>query len=281
MPYKVTFLFNANAQGWSETFYTQTVTANPTSQVLDPNVQLLGNSLLACSAYPTNWVGTRISQIGTPRSTILVAKNNTVKENAGNDAQYVTSCALANLKGPNGAGSRQLWLHGIGKNQMNFDPTQNAWTFGGPLQTAWSNLRDVLLSGNWYLRTINPALNDATLTLILSGQLGVQANAVVLNPTINKVPAGANIIVSGFKWPLQHLNGTYTYPLGCNTAAAQILLFNRSLSTTQIAGYGGGGLVRAQVVSYTNKIASANLEFVRERRVGRAFFVPRGRKSSR
>ena len=279
MPYKVTWFFNLNAQGWSSTLYYNATLTLPTDGTLPPPVQTLGQAMWRCSQNPTNWIGTRVSDMNNPRQTLTVSGN---RVNPVSDTpDYPTNCGLAICKGANNVGIRQLWLHGVSDDSIYYDTAQNTFVIGAALQGAFNNLKNAILGDLWCLQTVNKGgvKNGATQINLVSPL--ASGDGVTINAALAGTGPTTTIIVGGFKYPLQKLNGTYLPGSGwIQTGGNNFVLLNRSIGTSAATNYPGGASVRIATKTLT-KINSVNLEFVRERRVGRAFFVPRGRRSSK
>jgi len=277
MTVKVTFLWNLGGSGWSTTLYNTQISQPPSSNVLPPQVMAMGTALRQATEIGTNWIGTRISLVGGNRITFSQFTNNPVT--GGVQPDYVASAGMILCRGQNNVGIRQFWVHAVASDQISY--SGGVWTATGALLGYLNNIASLLSGGNgWALRTvpgrlIGPPLAIQTVTPTVQGGGTILAATGFVGTPPNPY------IVSGFKYPLQHLNGVYTWPGGYTTAGGgSIVLNNRYVSTAQANSYVGGGTIRLGTPSYTN-IAFAQFQFIRSRRIGRAFFVPRGRRSSK
>lgn len=178
-------------------------------------------------------------------------------------------------------GSRQVWLRGLPDDWVKFDPTVGRYQPVGAFQNAWRTFRNFLLKNNWKLRTLRsrknsnvksrvtalevlPATGWARLTLDIAG---------TFNPTVNA-------IVSGFKYPLQHLNGAYPFPTGYSFDAGKIVLTNRVIGALQQLTYNGGAWVREQEFVY-NQVTDVQIRRPGDRKVGKVSNLPVGRRSGK
>ena len=279
MPVKVTYMFNLGAQGWSTTFYNSQISALPSNQITPPQVQALGNAIFNTLAPGVNYIGIRVSLTPPTRQT-YVSVGNTVRTGSSDQTpDYLTTAMMIICKGAQGLGTRQLWLHGINDNEINY--SNGVFAVGGGLLGAAQAVQNLLTGGNgWCLRTVAPRTGQ-TFPILGVAPSVVQAGTALTTAGGFVVPVSGSVIVGGFRFPLQHLNGTYTVPVGVISAAAGTLLVGKYVSAAQASAYPGNATIRYQVPNYNTAITSANFEFVRERRVGRAFFVPRGRRSSK
>jgi hypothetical protein len=280
MPVKVTYLYNLVGQGWSSTFYNNSISTLPTGQnpQMPPQVSALGNAIFGTLAPGVNFIGTRISLVPPTRQTFVQAANYVRTGAADQIPDYPTTAMMLIAKGNQGLGTRQVWLHGINDNEINY--ANGVFTPAGGLLTAAGNVCTQLVGNGWALRTVAPkAGNGFPINVIAVG-----ANFPGLSISVGGAwafPASGAVIVSGFKYPLQKLNGTYLVGSGLVQQAGTTYLANRFISAAAAALYvPGSANIRYQIPNYT-PIAQCAFEFVRERRVGRAFFVPRGRRSSK
>lgn len=280
MAYRVSFLYNLSGQGWSINLYYQATLTLPTDGTLPPPVKSLGDALWAITANPVNWVGTRVADIDNPRRTIVVAGNN-VQAPGNTPPDYVTNAALAIVKGVGNVGTRQFWLRGVRDEDIFYDDKLNIFDFGANLRGKWSTVRGILLGDSWCLRTVNPGgiKNGAKPITGVSNNAG--GNQTILIPNAFAPAVTDTIIVGGFKKPMSFLNGTYQPGTGWSPGpTGNVLINNKQVTPSMIVNYPGTASIRTATKTLT-RIGSANLEFVRERRTGRAFFVPAGRRSHR
>lgn len=278
MPFKFTMFWEVANQGWSESWYNIGGLVLPVTNTAPAGAQNLIKTRAACMSNNVVLAGTRTTDLANPRLTSLYIANQ-VPGTQGN-VDYPTTCWLAIAKGPGGIGQRQVWMHGVADTEVAFQAASNSFAPVGGLQASFGAFVGELTNGQWAIRVVQSAKASLNKVVIPQGALVSVPGGVGLGAAPIGVTQSNNIVVGGFKYPLNKLNGTYLGPSGWNLVGGAIVLLNRGASTSAIAGYPGGATVRIQNFSYST-ISACNLEFVRERRVGRTFFAARGRRSGK
>lgn len=275
MPFKYTMLFNFLGQGWSETWYYNANVPFPVAQnsVFDNLMQsrglLCGENVVAA--------GWRLSDVSNPRNTFvrLFGKVN----NSGLLPDTATNAWLASVRGVNGVGRRQLWLRNVPDAWIAFDTTAEKFVPTGPLINALAGYTGTLVQPPWCIRTVQSLAASTTKARVTAVAAG-PAGGTVLTVNLGGVPVGTSIVVSGFRGPLGFLNGTYDGNTGSTLGTTTLTLNHKGVTAADAAAYVGGAFARTLVFFYTS-ISTIDLVAPRERKVGRAFFVPRGRRSRR
>lgn len=231
---------------------------------------------LMCGNF-TSPQGWRLSDLSNPRNTFVrtYAKVNT----SGLLPDTASNAWLADVRGVNGIGRRQLWLRCIPDAWIAWDSENERFSPTGPLLLALQGYIGLLTQPPWAIRTVTSLTQSAAkarITSIANGALG----GTDLNSPVAPVVATSGIIVSGFRKPLGTLNGTYDPNSGFTTTGTGLLLVNKTVPNSAIASYVGGAWIRQLAFGFQN-IGQIDLIQPRERKVGRAFFVPRGRRLAR
>lgn len=278
MPFKFSMLFQYAGQGWSESWYWNAPAVLPVTNTPPVFAASLIKARAAMLSGNVQFAGTRTTDVSNPRLTSLYIAQNTPGAEGAPD--YPTTAWMAIAKGVGGVGIRQVWLHGAADTEVAFDAAANAFTAVGGIQGNFPAYAKILTAPSWCLRTVQGRKASANIALIPPLGISPAAGGVNIGTGYAGQTPTDNIIVGGFKFPLQHLNGTYLGVTGWQQTLTGILLLNRSISASTAQGYAGGASVRKQIFEYT-QIGAVNLEFVRERRVGRTFFSARGRRSAR
>jgi hypothetical protein len=276
VPNKFTMLFNFGGSGFSETWYSNDAVPTP----IPPNSkwdQLYASRFALCNNSVTA-IGYRISDPDNPRLT--QSRVNPGLASFGDPPEPVQQAWLATVRGQANVGRRQFWMRGIADDWIQWSAASQSFTVVGPLKVAFDKFKALLLAGQWCIRTVQSlkaAGGGNPVNAISPNALG---NAVTLSAAGAGIDKTKPIIVSGFKKGLGYLNGTYAALSGYQIPGNDVWIYGKSVSTTNATAYVGGGRVRQALYTYT-PVADMNLEFPRERRTGRAFFVPRGRRAKR
>jgi len=286
--YKVVILYNLEGQGWSETWYlNQVLTPFPPvgpggAPAIPGVISTFLKARNALNSPAVYWIGLKLYALDATYQPTRVTWLYTNNAEGSTDASldYPTCSWLATVRGGAGVGFRQCWLRGIPESYFAWDPDSGQFLPAGNVRNTFANFLQQLTAGPWCIRTINS--NKAGGLTPVPALISNAANgAVILSASPPGAGPGAAIIVGGFKYPLQHLNGNYVYPTGYSLfTAGSVQLNQRAVTEQQIAAYNQTGTLRVRTYSLT-PIAACALEFVRSRRVGRAFFVPRGRRSAK
>jgi len=271
-------MFNVPSGGFSESWYWDAPVALPVTagNPFDDLYQVRA-ALLSVQAVALGW---RLTDIDNPRIGQLRLFPKTAQSQENPDVP--TTAWLCIAKGANGVGHRQLWLRGAADDSVAWESAGNHFTrsplFDRNLTTYINVLKAQALA--WSIRSIASRKEQAgalynvtavTPSATVNGTLLVGLN--VLNPLLP-------IIVSGFKKPLSVLNGTYLPNSGWNVAPTGVNLIGKVVPNVAAAGYPGGAQTRNQQTTLV-KVKDIEVEFARERKVGRGFFQLRGRRAAR
>lgn len=279
--FKFSMLFNFQGQGFSESWYTATGTMVNSRNELDPLFQALAASRDLLTAKYVNLIGLRLSDLSNPRNTSTYIYNPTVTAGAAPDT--VTNSYLVNVRGANNKGNRSLFIRGLPDDAIQWNETARAFVPVGVMTKNFANYGGILTNGSWLLRYVTPVVKPYA--------PGQEINSITPSPTQNAVLIGTSgamtsqngpLIVAGFKKPLSSLNGTYIFGSGYSTSGgAAVNLLGRGITPQQAATYVvNSASVRPQQFNFV-AVSKITIEFPRERRTGRAFFVPAGRRRSR
>lgn len=175
-------------------------------------------------------------------------------------------------------GRRQFWMRGVPDDWITFDPDTSMYVLNPAFIAAFTPFRDHIQNGRWGLRLVKSYKNSN-----LKGEVGVVQEdlatgfAKLTLRAGNTLPEKVNIVVGGFKKPLQSLNGTYLWPNGYTRTGADIVLRGKFISPIQGAGYVAGGTVRQQQFDY-QPITRCAYDRPGGRKVGKFIGVPAGRR---
>lgn len=277
-PYKFTMLFNVSTgQGFSESWYYQSASTIGQLSLTDFDALATARDNL-CASF-VNLVGWRLSDTTDPRKTYV--KTFTDVSQAGNIPDPASTAWLASARGADGVGRRQFWMRGILDSWVSFNLTTNQWNVVGGFKSKFDAFVSLLTSqgSNWRIQTITSRKQSATARGVATVAPSVSGNTTLLS-LADVTPYGSTpIIVSGFKKPLSYLNGTYINGSGydVNAGTNSIILLQRQVNANAASFFGKGGVVRTKQTTLT-PITHVELVSPRSRRVGRAFFVPAGRR---
>lgn len=275
---KFTMLFNFAQTGFSESWYYNGSPPGGSLPLLSGDFKALADARTLMSAKYVDIVGCRLSDTENPRMTMTQFLFSKFQGSAAPDV--ASNAWMALVRGVALRGRRQLWLRGIPDDQIEWDAGAQRWLPQGSIASALTNYQNVLKAGPWRMRVVQSAK--------AAGAANKAINAIAPTAAGGGVeltgPAGVDPdtaqIVSGFKKPLGFLNGTYLPRTGFTLSGGKVVLLNRALSAFQALGYVGGGAIRPQSFEYI-AIDKVELEFPRERKTGRPFFGPRGRRSAK
>lgn len=280
-PYKFTMFFNTpTGQGFSESWYYESST--PISSLPDAPFDTLAAARNNLCATFVNMVGWRISDVSDPRMTYT--KNIPYTPQGTSPPDPASTAWLAIARGANGVGRRQFWMRGIRDEWVKFELATNQWEVVGSFRVVYDAFVGLLKASgsSWRILTSKSAKQSNTKMAVLSLAPSTSGNTVILTVPSSAAFVDVPIIVSTFKKPLSYLNGTYLPTSGyvAGGAGTTVVLLNRQLNSNFATLYGGGALVRTKETTLT-PITNVQLDSPRSRRVGRAFFVPAGRRSRR
>jgi len=271
--WKVTYIFNAAAQGWTETFYTTNISAN---NVGEPAGRLGGLRMLMLGTG-ANLVAFRISDDAVQGDSTLVRipPADNVALNVGGTRDFQDTAALGDCY----AGDlyrRQLWLRGIPDAWTTYNPTNQQWTPHAVFMQAFNQLAALLVTDPWALKGINKdpvtskpsIINNVTIdgSRFVFATVAAHGYAVGNTVKVSRVKAiNSQYINKTFK--IEAVTGTtFSVPHGL-TIQTGIL-------------YQSGGVAKLLVPTFP-KITMAQYNTISGHKTGRAFFVRRGRRQVR
>lgn len=278
-PFKGTMFFSCvTGQGWSESWYE---TSSGTVQGSFDQLTVLAAARGNCCGAGSALIGWRSTDLSNPRLTVATdfstppqSAQKGISDNPVNSILCRAQC------GPN-RGSRSVWLRGCPDIWTELDNTTGKYEFAPSLGTALKKFGDQLIASHWCLRTVAPAKGSPNISIISGVAPSVVTGAAVL--TLNALGTfvpGVNAIVSGFRYPLEHLNGTYPFPGAYSAAGLVITLTHKIVGLVQTLGYNQTGQIRAQTFTYQPVLF---LKPIRpgDRKVGKVLGLPRGRRSAK
>jgi hypothetical protein len=281
--FKATFVFESETgQGWSESYYDNSSanianSFNSAGLLAAPRGAMCGDGSILTGYKVTDLVNPRLT-MSTDFTTPTISPYDSATDNPVNN--FLCRATVSPVKG-----NRQVWLRGMPDSWIVFDFGTGRYQLVGAFKTAFDAFRTVLIKGGWYLRTVAQAKGNGAISNIVSVDEDATTGcaSLTLQAAGGTFPStGVPAIVSGFKYPLQKLNGTYQYPAGYSISGtpAVVILRQRSATLFQRIGYVGGGQIRTAAYTYQQ---ITNLQLVRpgNRKVGKPIGEPRGRRSGK
>lgn len=274
MPFKFTMLINFQGQGFSETWYH--TGSGSLSAVPQADLDTLLSARNRLTAASVKLVGWRLSDVANPRLT----KTGTCNFSAGGSPPDVpTNAWLATVRGPDGQGRRQWWIRGVPDAAIVWDDKQLAFKPTGTFKSNYDAYVAIVTKSPWAIKVVTPLKTSTKkgkvtgLTINAVGSVRLVGQGGTFAPLTKTAP----VIVTGFKSQLAHLNGVYQAETAAEIADTSIDLLNQSAVGTAVEGYRLGAFARTAEYQY---ITPNNVSLVspRERKIGRAFFVPAGRR---
>jgi len=277
MTMKMTMFFNFGGQGWSESWYNN-AGALPSDANVSPYKDL-ANARFALTAKYVQLMGWRVTDVLNPRSSTVYRYPNPAI--TGELPDVASSAWLIDVKAAGSRGTRQLWLRGVADDWTKYDAAASRFTFTGTIQRRFNTLTALMINSSWMVRNRKPLATSTssqpiTLVNVPPAGIGVDLTLGAGGPVVDTKP----VVITGFRKPLSFLNGTYQPFVGYSINGSILSLRGKSLSGFMITTYRTGAWARNTDYDY-NAISSMNISYVAERKVGKAFFVPRGRRSAR
>lgn len=278
MATKFTMYWNLGGQGWSETWYCPTETM-PTDDKNVGKYEALYNVRDQLVATPGRQIGFRITDPNGNRKSIIKRYPLTEPSAAASiDVPTNAWLALASLAG--GGGTRQFWMRGCKDSWTVYSSAASGFVPTGELLQRFADFRTAALAfplGMRILLSWDASAYHKEVVSVTPVGAGMGVQVVLKNPTAPT--AGKPLVVTGFKKPLSRLNGTYTAQRWDYTGA-NLTLGGVDVGANAAGQYVTGGRVRSAEYSFIQLVQLSLFE-PRERRVGKAFFVPRGRRPNR
>lgn len=273
MPFKFTMLFNFQGSGFSETWYYPGAVGFPLPPV-NPFRNLFNSRYALCS-NATVAMGWRLSDVDNPRQTAVEV--NTGLTPFTDPPDTPTNSWLAITRGVNNVGRRQFWLRCVPDSWIVWSAAAQQFQPVGDLRVAFDKFKALLQNQGWAIRTVKSLLAAGGGQAVATVAPGAGGATVKLGGAVGGLDPNKPMIVSGFRKPLGYLNGTYATFSGWLPSGADVLINGKSVSADAAATYTFTARTRKAEYTYT-PIQDVTLEFARERRIGRAFFVPAGRR---
>ncbi len=287
--YKVDFIFNADRQGWDESFY-QTVSSSDVAiqqaiAVGQTRVKLLGNQnqIDAIRVSDVDILGDSVVDESLATANIRIG--------AATAHDLVAVSVLGRATAENKY-RRQIWVRGIPDKWTEFDPATGRSTLRetAPFITAWNTWVAQVIGKGYQLRVINKDTPFKPITGVL---INPANNQTLIRCPGHGYVAGTMIRIKGCKFannPGETLdengkslvNGVWQVRdvQQLPPPAAQFAPADWFEIPSQFIGvtpaYVSGGKAQARIVAYKT-IDFMTYSRSAKRDTGRAFFVPRGR----
>lgn len=275
MPFKLSFIFAQGNAGWSETWYSNESTMDNAVGRLVPG---FWNGFFNLRANTTQCVAIRVSDVNNPRSSKIYPQNKSrstlgLGQVTQDDAPQ--SALLIRLL-LSGGGARTLSIRGLS------DQPYNRGAGGVFVPTG-----DQVIQVNAYVQAVN--VTGALLTRKLN-PAGTTNPDVAIQTVTPATPDGSQTVLNAVSMPFVfgqivvfHRMPFNTFPglKGAHrvvaTGTGSFTVPIRFTSNALVVNTPGGSARLAQY-SYV-KFDSFNIVDLREKKVGRPFFSPRGRRS--
>ena len=278
--FRVTFNFTSETgQAWSESWYnTQgsnvSAVAPAAEDLAAKRARLIGLGNTLDSWKITDVENERLTLYRDPFAGFLVTADAATDVPVSSQLGIVTTVPEL--------GRRQFFCRGIPDSWVVFNPDAGIYTLIGAFQTAFQTFAKAITAGPWSLQVRDPVSADAGLSDVTS----VAPQLVTGRAQLTLAAGGGftgedDLILGGFRYPLQFLNGTYLSPRGYSlTGGTTLVLSNRYVSAFQASAYNAGGTARALNYTYP-PITQCRYSRPGDRKVGKNSALPRGRRSSR
>lgn len=269
MDIKMVTIFGAQANGWTETIYFQA--SDQTAAVplgllyCDPRARLLSQGAFI--------EGYRIIDDTSPNSGNFypVPPEYTITRRFNSPRDAVQLTALARISA-NNQSRRMMQLSGIPDELFFFDTEKGIFRFDDVVIGRFSTFLNALKALPFQLKVISKVPSDVNMKLISAATSAGAGSFQITSPAhgyaaldkvrINKVNTVARPYISG-KWVIQAVS-TDTFTVSSPSADVAFAA-------------GPGGVIRRQRLTYSNITDGVLLRPANKKR-GRAFFVPRGRR---
>lgn len=277
--YKTTLIFSSETgQGWTESWYQ---TGQSTLSAAGAQAEILmgwRSQLCGKGSSVDNWT---VIDVATPRLSLSRDRLLPEIDSYPSTTDNPVSSQLGLVTCIPNSGRRQLWCRGIPDAWVEFNTVTGKYVLVGVFKTAFDSFAGFITNGNWALKVVTKTVASTLKSLVLS----VQPQAVTGYAEIHLDPAGTlpnsvPIIISGFRFPLQRLNGTYLYPAGYARTGAVMVMTQRFLSAFEASSYVAGAYVRQQQNTYQT-ITACSYDRPGDRKVGKRLGLPVGRRSGR
>lgn len=273
---KVTFIFNFQKQGWSETWFapaSDTREALATARVVaQARANLLGRD--------GRIEAVKVSDVLIPadnRTSFQPAifPNRPVAANIGWLTDQAPTSVLVRASSSE-LYRRQLWLRGMVDDWVRWSVDLKRMIWTQEFNNYFGPYRDALINNRYCIRALSrvggiaPLRQIGAITTSLSGRYAITAQAH-LAANVDKVRItgvkGTNVEQVNGLWQVFNVTAN-TFEIPLSVPAGVTLL------------YKGGGKVRKRVNGYF-EVDRLEPQRIGTRKVGRAFFVPAGRRSAR
>lgn len=264
--YKVSFIFNQNRFGWSETWYLN-VSNIPAAKTAGQKLAMARAKILGRQSILEAF---RVTDVEQPRICGLVVLDALGTAEYDTDTPWngvlVSVCAQDLYH-------RSFILRGLPDVFIHWDNIENRMTITGEGVTAFKPMRDALKGQPWQLRVISkdPADVGQGFNGPLAAGDGGNTTFAYIHPALS---AGDTVRISGYVGPdAKMLNGVHKVLK--NTGAA--ITIDLPFATLTDAAANLGGKTGRRKITYI-AVTDATVLWPRKKSTGRAFFVPLGRR---
>jgi hypothetical protein len=277
--YKTTLIFSSETgQGWTESWY-QTGQSSLSAAGAQAEI-LMGwrSQLVGNGSSVDNWT---CIDVATPRLSLSRDRILPQIDSYPSTTDNPVSSQLGLVTCIPNSGRRQFWCRGIPDSWVVFNTVTGKYDLIGVFKTAFDNFAGFITNGNWALKVVTKTVVSALKSEVLSlNPQAVTGFAELHLDPAGTLPAKVPIVVGGFRYPLQRLNGTYLYPAGYGRVGNVLTFTTRFISAFESSGYIAGAYVRQQQLTY-QPITACGFDRPGDRKVGKRIGLPVGRRSAK
>lgn len=269
--YQLSFIFNAERQGWSETWYTEAATRGLAMQ----KARLVADKRLCLVGAGVKMDAVRVSNVAEFKDALIdYGVGNTPCKDTSILNRDLPSMAWLARCSAGGGPARSIWLRGIPDEWVKFKLEVGFIPEIPPLLVqSFTQWAETCVQNGFLLNALDKVTHQEKEISNLAVTLG-EGKCTVTSPN-HGIPNLKKVRIRNCK-------GT-----NASNANGEWITFNVTQDTFEIRSptafaaaiaYIGGGLVRRQEKQF---VAATEFQLVRpaQKDTGRAFFVPRGRRS--
>jgi len=277
--FKFDALFEYGDRGWAESWWTNKVSYDALKGVAFQYAQMRFEQ----TAAGVSVVGARLVNVAAPRTGYVITYPEFSAKTNGSPEHNVSEAWLFKCRNADNGARRNFYFRGMGEGIVKTPVTAANFQPSGKMVTAGKQLIKFADTYGLVVRTCQ--------TVAAAGAAAVPIDSISNGPNdylqlagtligdLGEVPKKA-VIVSGFTGLAGKLNGTYG-PDQVKKETSGALTIKVGVTPLQLEAYKGLGAYARNAVYDQSKIDVGEFEFLSDKNTGRAFFVPRGRRSGR
>lgn len=274
-PYKVTYLANFRASGFSET-WTYNLTASLAAADF-ASIEKLGSLRAKMFGGKTTLEAIRIADIANPRAVQVIQRGQPTKTTFDQTNDVASAAWLAMVRGAGGQGRRQIWLRGAPDIFIAYNDATGQFLKPPELVANFEAYKKELTSGRWVIAAKEPLGGAGVQQQFATSIQANTFNTAEIRVAATPWDSNSAIVVTGFRKPWSYLNGTYSPGKWYKSAGPVAVNLEKPVALNFSQASIAGVRIRGKVPSY---VAIDTIDLVRpgSRRTGRGFFAPSGRR---